>query len=212
MKTVARPFLDLRPPSMMFDVSTSSPDRSSTTSELTLSSSSDPLDFFFFFFLSLPSTLAFLATGSSSSESSSSESSSSICGAFFSSSSSEESSRLSSSVGLVGVGRTGVSVRSRAKKKAAPRIWRADGRPHGAMTEVVEDPSKGTDQTCSLELRDLTPSACSVLDARLASGNAVAADGYFESQFVFAIIQLRAKLLPSACRQRWSVAPHDGEG
>lgn len=208
---MARPFLDLRPPSMMFDVSTSSPDRSSTTSELTLSSSSDPLDFFFFFFLSLPSTLAFLATGSSSSESSSSESSSSICGAFFSSSSSEESSRLSSSVGLVRVGRSrGQRSFAREKKKAAPRIWRADGRPHGAMTEVVEDPSKGTDQTCSLELRDLTPSACSVLDARLASGNAVAADGYFESQFVFAIIQLRAKLF--ACRHRWSVAPHDGEG
>ena len=78
------------------------------------------------------------------------------------------------------------------------------------MTEVVEDPSKGTDQTCSLELRDLTPSACSVLDARLASGNAVAADGYFESQFVFAIIHLPPKLF--ACRHRWSVAPHNGEG
>ena len=60
-KEVARPFLDRLPPSMMFEVSTSSPERSSTTSELTLSlSSSDPFDFFFFFF----STLAFFAAGS----------------------------------------------------------------------------------------------------------------------------------------------------
>ena len=62
-----------RPPSMMLEVSTSSPLRSSTTSEFTESESESALFFFFFFF----STLAFFAWGSSSSSVSCSESTSS---------------------------------------------------------------------------------------------------------------------------------------
>ena len=69
-KDVARPRRALRPPAMMLEVSTSSPDRSSMTSEFTESSSSESLDFFFFFFftgLLPPATLDFFAGGASSS-------------------------------------------------------------------------------------------------------------------------------------------------
>ena len=180
----------------MFEVSTSSPERSSTTSELTLSLSSS--DFFFFFFFS---TLAFFAAGSSSSESSSE--SSSIVGTFFSSSSSEESSRLSSSVSKGDAERRSArgfkstKNQSRAKKRRHPRSGAGTGAPRRARASGAETPSDGTHRTCRLELGDLTPSACRVLDGRRASEVCTPPTRFFQIEFlVFVALLVFWQLVP----------------